>query len=171
MTRGSGLCLSTKLGGGNASSGKNKPRANRAAQALRLAPAALRTSQWALGAYCRRVCARTDKPKAVTAAAHKLARLIYSMPNQRRGMHRLRSALQRRTLSAAVLHNLNRRAQRLGLTLVPTAPAAQAAQKSLENQSLGRSFLGDPICSSEDPPLQSGHCIKLFFERHESSDR
>jgi len=26
-----------------------------------------------------------------------------------------------------VLHNLNRRAQQLGMTLVPTAPAAQAA--------------------------------------------
>ena len=25
------------------------------------------------------MCARTDKPKAVTAAAHKLARLIYAM--------------------------------------------------------------------------------------------
>jgi transposase len=44
-----------------------------------LAAAALRTSQSALGAYFRRMCARMDKPKAVTAAAHKLARLIYTM--------------------------------------------------------------------------------------------
>jgi transposase len=36
-------------------------------------------SQSALGAYFRRMCARMDKPKAVTAAAHKLARLIYAM--------------------------------------------------------------------------------------------
>lgn len=48
--------------------------ANRAPQALKLAAAALRsTSQSALGAYYRRLCARMDKPKAVTAAAHKLA--------------------------------------------------------------------------------------------------
>ncbi len=40
---------------------------------------ALRSSQSALGAYFRRMCARMDKPKAVTAAAHKLARLIYTM--------------------------------------------------------------------------------------------
>jgi hypothetical protein len=53
--------------------------AHRAAQALKLAAAALRTSQSALGAYYRRLCSRMDKPKAVTAAAHELARLIYAM--------------------------------------------------------------------------------------------
>ena len=38
-----------------------------------------RKSMSALGAYFRLLCARMDKPKAVTAAAHKLARLIHSM--------------------------------------------------------------------------------------------
>ena len=74
-----GLCPGTKITGGKVMSGKTKRCANCAAQALRLAAAALRTSQSALGAYFRRLCARMDKPKAVTAAAHKLARLIYSM--------------------------------------------------------------------------------------------
>ena len=60
-------------------SGKTKRCANRAAQALRLAAAALRTRQSTLGAYFRRMSSRMDKPKAVTAAAHKLARLIYTM--------------------------------------------------------------------------------------------
>lgn len=74
-----GLCPGTKITGGKVMSSKTKRCANRAAQALRLAAAALRTSQSALGAYYRRLCARMDKPKAVTAAAHKLARLIYAM--------------------------------------------------------------------------------------------
>ncbi|MDP2221109.1 MAG: IS110 family transposase, partial [Hydrogenophaga sp.] len=74
-----GLCPGTKITGGKVMSGKTKRCANRAAQALRLAAAALRSSQSALGAYYRRMCARMDKPKAVTAAAHKLARLIYAM--------------------------------------------------------------------------------------------
>jgi hypothetical protein len=64
---------------GKVMSGKTKRCANRAAQALRLAAAALRSSQSALGAYYRRMCGRMDKPKAVSAAAHKLARLIYAM--------------------------------------------------------------------------------------------
>ncbi len=74
-----GLCPGTKITGGKVMSGKTKRCANRAAQALRLAAAALRSSQSALGAYYRRLCARMDKPKAVTAAAHKLARLVYAM--------------------------------------------------------------------------------------------
>ena len=79
FTRWMGLCPGTKITGGKVMSGKTKRCANRAAQALRLAAAALRTSQSALGAYFRRMCSRVDKPKAVTAAAHKLARLIYMM--------------------------------------------------------------------------------------------
>lgn len=74
-----GLCPGTRITGGKVMSSKTKRVANRADQALRLAAAALRTSQSALGAYFRRLCSRMDKPKAVTAAAHKLARLIYTM--------------------------------------------------------------------------------------------
>ena len=47
--------------------------------ALRLAAATVRSSKSALGAYFRRMSARMDKPKAVAAAAHKLARLSYTM--------------------------------------------------------------------------------------------
>ncbi len=74
-----GLCPGTRITGGVVMSGKTRRVANRAAQALRLAAAALRSSQSALGAYFRRMCGRMDKPKAVTAAAHKLARLLYTM--------------------------------------------------------------------------------------------
>ena len=42
-------------------------------EAMKLAAAALRTSQSALGAYYRRLCARMDKAKAVTAAASAVA--------------------------------------------------------------------------------------------------
>ncbi|GHU07980.1 hypothetical protein FACS1894158_16890 [Betaproteobacteria bacterium] len=75
--------------------------ANRTAQSLRLA-AALRSSQFALGAYFRRMCARMDKPKAITAAAHKLARLIYYEERYRERM----------------LRNLTQRAEKMGMKLV-----------------------------------------------------
>ena len=55
-------------------------------QVLSADPASLRpskfnlgSSQLALGAYYRRLSPRTDKSKAITAAADKLARLIYAM--------------------------------------------------------------------------------------------
>ena len=122
-----GLCPGTKITGGKVMSGKTKRCANRAAQALRLAAAALRTSQSALGAYFRRMCARMDKPKAVTAAAHKLARLIYSMLTKGEEYTDQGQAYYEERYRQRVLHNLNRRAQQLGMTLVATAPAAQAA--------------------------------------------
>lgn len=122
-----GLCPGTKITGGKVMSGKTKRCANRAAQALRLAAAALRTSQSALGAYFRRLCARMDKPKAVTAAAHKLARLIYSMLTKGEEYTDQGQAYYEERYRQRVLHNLNRRAQQLGMKLVPTAPAGHAA--------------------------------------------
>jgi transposase len=122
-----GMCPGTKITGGKVMSGKTKRCANRAAQALRLAAAALRTSQSALGAYFRRMCARMDKAKAVTAAAHKLARLIYSMLTKGEEYTDQGQAYYEERYRQRVLHNLNRRAQQLGMTLVPTAPVAQAA--------------------------------------------
>jgi transposase len=44
-----------------------------------MAAATLRSSRSALGAYFRRMFSRVDKSKAVTAAAHKLARPICTM--------------------------------------------------------------------------------------------
>ena len=114
-----GLCPGTKITGGKVMSGKTKRCANRAAQALRLAAAALRSSQSALGAYYRRMCARMDKPKAVTAAAHKLARLIYAMLTHGqeytdRGQDYFEERYRQR-----VLHNLAHKAKAMGMQLVP----------------------------------------------------
>ena len=95
-----GLCPGTKITGGLGVSGKTKRVVNRAAQALRLAAAALRSSKSALGAYCRRLRSRMDKPKAVTAAAHKIARLIYDA-DQGPGVHRPGAGLLRGAISRA----------------------------------------------------------------------
>lgn len=71
-----GLCPGTKISGGKILPGASRRTANRLAQALRMAAVSLRNSQSALGAYYRRLCGRLDKPKAIRATAHKLARLI-----------------------------------------------------------------------------------------------
>jgi hypothetical protein len=56
-----------------------KPCANRVATARRLAASCRQRRQRALGACCRRMKARLGTPKALTATAPKLARLIYTM--------------------------------------------------------------------------------------------
>ena len=45
--------------------------------AFRLAANSLHASQGAIGAFLRRKKAHLGAPKAITAAAHKLARIVY----------------------------------------------------------------------------------------------
>jgi hypothetical protein len=52
---------------------------NRAATALRIGATTLLRSQSYLGAQYRRLRSKLGAPKAVTAMAHKLARLVYRM--------------------------------------------------------------------------------------------
>ena len=119
-----GLCPGTKITGGKVMSGKTKRVANRAAQALRLAAAALRSSQSALGAYFRRLCARMDKPKAVTAAAHKLARLIYTLLTKGQEYTDQGQDYYEERYRERVLRHLSQRAKQMGLKLVPDQQAA-----------------------------------------------
>ena len=114
-----GLCPVTKITGGKVTSGKTKRCANRAAQALRMAAAALRTSQSALGAYFRRRCSRMDKPKAVTAAAHKLARLIYTMLTKGTEYTDQGQDYYEERYRQRVLRALTQRAAKMGLRMVP----------------------------------------------------
>jgi len=115
-----GLCPHHRVSGGKVLSRRTKPCANRAATALRLAAACLHHSQSALGAFFRRMKARLGAPKAITATAHKLARLVYSMLKHgtayvMQGMDEYEQQYRDRTVK-----NLTRRAKTLGYTLVQT---------------------------------------------------
>lgn len=114
-----GLCPGTKISGGKVLSGASKRTANRAAQALRLAAAALRGSQSALGAYYRRLCARLDRPKAITATAHKLARLIYTMLTRGAQYTDQGQDYYEERYRQRVMYHLARRAEKLGFQLTP----------------------------------------------------
>ncbi len=74
-----GLAPGNKISGGKRLSGKTKPSKNRAAATLRLAASTLYRSQTALGAYLRRLKSRLGPVKAITATAHKIAKIIYNM--------------------------------------------------------------------------------------------
>jgi transposase len=119
-----GLCPGTKISGGKVLGAKSKRTANRATQAFKLAAAALRSSKSALGAYYRRMCARMDKPKAVTAAAHKLARLVYLMLT--RGQEYTDQGQQyfEERYRERVVRHLTKRARELGLEVVPVCQPA-----------------------------------------------
>ncbi len=118
-----GLSPNNRITGGRVMSSKTKPSANRAAAALRLAANALHRSDSALGAFLRRKKAQMGAPKAITATAHKLARLIYSMLRYGQeyvdaGAEYYERQYQQRALRAA-----KRRAAQLGYQLVPMSDA------------------------------------------------
>ena len=74
-----GLCPNWKKTGGKVKSSATRKGKNRAATALRLAAWSLMRSKSYLGAYLRRQRSRLGAPKAITATAHKLARILYNL--------------------------------------------------------------------------------------------
>ena len=100
-------------------SGASKSTANCAAQALRMAAVSLKSSQSALGAYYRRLCGRLDKAKAITATAHKLARLIYTMLTKGTEYVDKGQDYYEERYRQRVLHHLTVRARKLGFNLTP----------------------------------------------------
>jgi len=74
-----GLCPNNRVTGGRVIKRATRKVASRAANALRIAAQSLHRNQSALGAFFRRIRARSGPAKAITATAHKLAKLIYHM--------------------------------------------------------------------------------------------
>ena len=76
--------------------------------------------------FRRHVESRTiDKPKAVTAAAHKLARLIYTMLTRGEEYTDQGQDYYEERYRERVLRVLSQRAAKLGMLMVPIAPAKQ----------------------------------------------
>jgi transposase len=115
-----GLCPHHRVSGGKVLSRGTKPSANRVATALRLAASCLQRSQSALGAFFRRMKARLGTPKAITATAHKLARLIYTMLKHGTAYVRQSLADYEQHYRDRMVQSLTRRAKALGYALIQT---------------------------------------------------
>ncbi|MCP3870583.1 MAG: transposase [Gammaproteobacteria bacterium] len=116
-----GLSPGNKVSGGKILSSKTKPTTNRAAAALHMAAFTLSNSKIALGAYYRRMRSRHGAPKAITATAHKLARLIYSMLRHGTEYVDQGQDYYEQRYQDRVMKNLKRRAAQLGFALVPSS--------------------------------------------------
>jgi transposase len=119
-----GLCPGTKVSGGKVLSARTRRSTNRVRQALKLAAMSLSRNDSALGAFYRRLCSRMDKPRANTAVAHKLARMVYFMLTRGeafvdQGQQHYEEQQRQRSIDA-----LRRRATALGFQITPTAPTA-----------------------------------------------
>jgi transposase len=116
-----GLCPGTKVSGGKVLSGKSKRVANRAAATLRMAAFTLFNSKSAIGAYLRRLRSRLGAPKAITATAHKLARMVYTMLKHGTAYVDAGQEYYEKCYRNRVVQNLKRKAHDLGFMLVEVA--------------------------------------------------
>jgi transposase len=117
------LCPNNKVTGGKVKQRGVQPTKNRASAALRVAAASLKNSDSALGAFFRRMRARLGTPAAITATAHKLARIIYFMLKRREPYHDFGVDAYEQQYRERLLRNLNRRAAKLGFRLEPVVQA------------------------------------------------
>ena len=116
-----GLSPNNRITGGKVISSRTKANANRAAAALRLAANALHRSNSALGAFLRRKKAHLGAPKAITATAHKLARIIYSMLRYGQGYVDAGAQYYESQYRERALRAARQRAAQLGYQLVPVS--------------------------------------------------
>ena len=120
-----GLSPNNRITGGKVISSKTKPSACRAA-ALRLVANALHRSDSAQGAFLRRKKAQLGAPKAVTATAHKLARLFYTMLRDSQDYVDADAEYYEKQYQDQALRAAKRGAAQLGYQMVPLpdAPAS-----------------------------------------------
>lgn len=116
-----GLTPGNKISGGKVLNSRTKPTKSRAAGALRMAAMTLRRSQTALGAFFRRMRARLGAPKAITATAHKLAKILYKMMLTGEDYREAGENYYEEQYTKRVVLNLNKRAKELGYELIKSA--------------------------------------------------
>ncbi len=113
-----GLCPDNRISGGKVLSSHTRRVINRASDALRMAAVTLERSQSALGGFYRRMKGWLGAAEAITATAHKLARIIYRLIKHgeayvRQGMEDYEKKFQERKL-----HALRKTAISMGFNLI-----------------------------------------------------
>jgi transposase len=123
-----GLCPNWQKTGGRVKSSRTRRGVNRAAQALRLAAQSLHHSRGALGGFLRRMKGRLGTQAAVTATAHKVARIVYlalkhGMTYVRQSQEEYEVQMKEKQIKA-----LRRKARLLGLEIIekPSGSVATA---------------------------------------------
>jgi transposase len=117
-----GLAPHNDISGGKVLRSRTLKTHNRAGQAFRLAAQSVaRSRNSAFGAFYHRICGRLGKKQAIVATAYKIARAFYHMLKHRTPFHDLGGEEYERRARERELRNLQKRATKLGMTLVSTA--------------------------------------------------
>lgn len=131
-----GLSPHNQVSGGKVLRTRTKRTKNRANTALRLAAQSLHASDSAIGGFYRRIKAKHGPAKAMTATAHKLARIIYSMLRDRTTYQDPGAEHYEQQYRQRAIRNLKRKAKRLGLQLVPSENNSDSLSYELASASV-----------------------------------
>jgi transposase len=116
-----GLCPGSCITGGKVKNSRTRRVVNRAANAFRMAAVAAGKTRSALGAFYRRLRTRLGAPKAITATAHKLARIFYRLWRSGGTYAAPGVNYYEQRYQEQIVKNLRKKAQSLGFELVTTA--------------------------------------------------
>lgn len=114
-----GLCPDNDISGGKVLWVGTRKVNCRAATALRMAAQSLHHSKSALGDFYRRMRAKLGAPKAITAAAHKLARIIFHLVSARQEFDDSKFAADQLRYQESQQIKLRAKAKAMGYELVP----------------------------------------------------
>ena len=119
-----GLAPNNEISGGKVLRRGTRKVVNRVANALRMCAESLLNSKSALGAYARRMRAKRDAKIAITATAHKLARLIYRTAKYGQEYIDIGQAQYEAQYRSNALKSLQKRARQLGCQLIDLHPGS-----------------------------------------------
>jgi transposase len=128
-----GLCPDNRITGGRILSVKTRAVKSRAAQALRLAAQSLWRSKDYLGECFRRWKARLGTPKAITAMAHKLARILWHLMKYRKPYNPEVWAVAEEKLKKKKFRRLQQNAAALGFQLSPVSSLTTVVSQEIRN--------------------------------------
>ena len=114
-----GICPGSKISGGKVLSSKTRQVVNRASNAFRIAAQSLANSKTALGGFYRRIRTRSGAPVAITATAHKLARIFYHLWTTGEDFIDAGVDAYEQQYQHRVVKHLKQRAKQMGFDLVP----------------------------------------------------
>jgi hypothetical protein len=117
-----GLCPDNDISGGKVLWSGTRKVKNRIAITLRMAAQSLQKSESALGDFYRRMRAKLGAPKAITAAAHKLARVVFHLLKTREAYNDGVFAQAEQKYRLRTESRLKAQARALGYALVPVVP-------------------------------------------------
>ncbi len=117
------LCPDPSKSGGKVLRHKTRGVKHRVANLFRLAAQSLHHSDTPLGRFYRQMRAKLGAPPAITATAHKLARIFYHLVTTKEAYDESVFAQQEEQHRQRQLHRLRQQARRLGFALTPQESA------------------------------------------------